>query len=679
MKRDRGWLRRIVLATFGMAAVAAGTACGGGASSDATSTVGGGETATPERSWAGSTAAPEFPEGLSWFNVQQPPTLEALRGKIVLIDFWTLGCINCQHIVPDLTRLEEEFADSLVVLGVHSGKYAAEQNDEAIQEAVRRLGITHAVANDADFVFWERYGAHAWPTLILIDPAGNFVGAHAGEGVYDLFQPIVASIEQEFAATIDPTPFPTFQDASVASSVLKYPAAIATDERRGLLYIADAGHDRILVSTLDGELVRAIGDGVSGFADGAAGESRFQQPQGLTLSSDGRMLYVADTRNHAIRAVDTATWEVRTIAGNGQRLDLFPRAGADPKDVALASPWGLLERDGKLYIAMAGSHQLWVMDIAANTIEVFAGTSREGLDDGLRLTQATLAQPSGLATDGEFLYWVDPEGSAARRVGFGSDSIVDTLVGTGLFDYGNEDGGPGKGQLQHAQGIAYLNGTLYITDTYNHTIRTLDPVSWTLGTLSGDGTPGWADGTGEVSQFNEPAALAVADGKLYVADTNNHLLRIVDPVSGAATTLTLSNLAVAEASGARDVLQVRLDEQAVAPGTTNLRLKVTAPDGYRLNGNAPSALTLTSSNPAVIDPGEKEISWNSDEVDFSASIPVALGTGTAELTFSGYAYFCRYGEEALCFISRLEVTAPVRVETGAVAGEVSVAIELPAA
>jgi len=595
----------------------------------------------------------------------------------VLIDFWTLGCINCQHIVPDLARLEAEHAESLVVLGVHSGKYAAEQTDQAIREASRRLERTHPIANDADFVFWDRYGARAWPSLVLIDPLGNLVGTHAGEGVYELFEPIVSSLEREFADRIDRTPFPTTSDASVASSILKYPSAIASDESRGVLYIADAGHNRILVSRLNGELVQAIGDGVSGFADGGANEARFNQPQGLAVSADGTTLFVADTRNHALRAVDTTTWQVRTIAGNGQRLDLFPKPGDDPRDVALASPWGLLERGGLLYIAMAGSHQLWVMDLAANTIEVFAGTSREGLNDGLRLTQATLAQPSGLATDGSLLYWVDPEGSAARRVGFGSDSIVDTIIGTGLFDYGNQDGGPGIGQLQHAQGITYLDGTLYVADTYNHTIRTLDPVTWMLGTLAGTGTPGWADGSHEEASFNEPAALAHANGKLYVVDTNNHLIRSVDPTSGATGTLTLSNLAVAESSGATTTLRLRLEEQAVAPGMSNLRLHVSAPPGHRLNGSAPSSLTLTSSNPSVIEAGEREVSWSSDEVDFLVNIPVALGAGTAELTLSGHTYFCRYGEEALCFVTRVEVVVPVRVELGSTGGEVAAAVELP--
>jgi len=652
-------------------------ACGSSAPPNPGSTSGGDETATPERSWAGTTPAPEFPEGLAWFNVQEPPTVEALRGKIVLIDFWTLGCINCQHIVPDLARLEAEHAESLVVLGVHSGKYAAEQTDEAIREASRRLGITHPIANDADFVFWDRYGARAWPSLVLIDPLGNIVGTHAGEGVYELFNPIVSSLEREFATRIDRTPFPTTSDASVASSILRYPSAIASDESRGVLYIADAGHNRILVSRLNGELVQAIGDGVSGFADGDANEARFSQPQGLAVSADGKTLFVADTRNHALRAVDTSTWQVRTIAGNGQRLDLFPKPGDDPRDVALASPWGLLERDGLLYIAMAGSHQLWVMDLAANSIEVFAGTSREGLNDGLRLTQATLAQPSGLATDGSFLYWVDPEGSAARRVGFGSDSIVDTIIGTGLFDYGNQDGGPGIGQLQHAQGITYLDGTLYVADTYNDTIRTLDPSSWVLGTLAGKGMPGWSDGNRDEASFNEPGAITHAQGILYVVDTNNHLIRTVDPTSGETGTLTLSNLAVAASSGTSGAFRVRLDEQTVAPGMSNIRLQVTAPAGHRLNGAAPSSLTLTSSNPSVVEAGEREVSWTSDEVDFAVSIPVALGAGSAELTFNGHTYFCRYGEEALCFVTRLEIVAPVRVEAGSARGEVAVEVELP--
>lgn len=637
-------------------------------------------TATPvtDRTWAGTEPAPEFPGGLTWFNVQEPLTLESLRGKMVLLDFWTLGCINCQHIVPDLERLQEEYVDTLVVIGVHSGKYSTEQEDESIVEAIRRLERTHPVVNDEDFVFWERYNVRAWPTIVLIDPAGNFVGYHEGEGVYSIFRGVLSALEEEFEGRFDRSPAPVALEAAPVSTILRYPGALAIDEERGRLYIADSGHNRILVSNLTGDLQRAIGTGEEGFADGHADEARFRQPHGLAVSEDGSTLYVADTRNHALRAVDTETWTVRTIAGTGERLARFPMPGDDPMEVRMASPWGLAVHEGKLYIGMAGVHQLWVMDLEAKTVEMFAGTSREGLDDGPKLDIATLAQPSGLATDGTFLYWVDPEASAARRVGFGEEALVDTLVGTGLFDYGNQDGGPGEGQLQHAQDLAYLNGTLYIADTYNHAIRALAPGPRELTSVAGSGVRGWADGAGAEAQFNEPGGIAVGNGLLYVADTNNHLVRVVEPTSGMVSTMQLGNIGAVGAPRPGQLVQTQLPGQQVAPGVTNLRLKVTAPAGYQLNSLAPSRLTLTSSNPAVVEISQPELQWSTDDPEIEIPVPVELHEGDADVIATGEAYYCEKELTELCFIARIELTAPVRVEAGASQGDVVVEYTLPA-
>ena len=652
-------------------------ACGGSSSSPAGGTEGASDTTTPERkSWAGTQPAPAFPGGLSWFNVQEAPTVESLHGKMVLLDFWTLGCINCQHIVPDLKRLEEEFADSLVVIGVHSGKYATEHSDESVQEAVHRLSIEHPVANDPDFAFWQAYQARAWPTLVLIDPAGNVVGSHAGEGVYGVFQPILEALESEFEGAIDTTPFPLALDAVSASTLLRYPGAIATDEANDRLYIADSSNNRIVVATLDGELLRAIGTGQQGFADGAANEATFFEPHGLSVSSDGGLLYVADTRNHALRVVDTETWTVRTIAGNGERLRQLPRTGDSPTDVALASPWGLALRDGVLYIGMAGVHQLWTMDLAANSLSVFAGTSREGIDDGLRLTQATLAQPSGLALTESFLYWVDPESSAVRRVGYGDDAIVDTLSGTGLFDYGFDDGRGLEATFQHPQDIVLFDGLLYIADTYNHAIRVLDPGPAEVTTLAGGPDRGWADGGPVEALFDEPGGIAAARGLLYVADTNNHLIRTVAPATGDVSTLTLTNPGAISMGGGQ-VTRIEISEQSVAPGVSNIQLRVTAPAGHHLNSLAPARLALNTSNASVIEAGEREVSWSSDDPSIEVPIPVALGEGSAVLTFTGEAYYCRDGEEALCLVTMLEIVAPVFVAANATSGEIEVAFELP--
>ncbi len=632
-------------------------------------------TVAPGKNWAGKNAAPEFPGGLTWFNVEQPLTLAALKGKVVVLDFWTQGCINCQHIIPDLKRLEAEFGDHLVVIGVHSGKYATEHEDESIREAARRYGLEHAVVNDPDFEFWGRYGARAWPTVVVIDPAGKLVGQHSGEGIYPLLQPILASLlEREFAGSLSDASIGLAPESTVVATVLSYPGKVWADERSQTLYIADSGHNRILVATLNGELKRAIGTGEEGFADGGANEATFRQPQGLALSDDGKTLYVADTRNHAIRAIAVESGEVTTIAGTGKQLDRLPQGQSDPRKTAMASPWDVASTGTTLFVTMAGIHQVWKIDLQRGTVEVFAGTSREGIDNGDRLRSATLAQPSGVGILGGALYWVDPESSSVRSVDLDGTADVRTLIGTGLFDYGDEDGKGKSAKIQHAQGLAIAGDLLLVADTYNHKLKSVTTGTAQVVTLAGS-VRGYADGVGDEAEFDEPGGVGFAAGVAYVADTNNHLIRTVELPTGLVRTLTLSNLAVLSSANGR-VTRITLPAARVAPGATNLLLTVAAPAGHHLNSLAPARLALTSGNGAILDLGESAISWSSDEDRITVPVPLIANAGMTTLTAVGDVYYCRTGEEALCFIQRVEISVEVQVATGA-AGELLLTYDLP--
>lgn len=650
---------------------------GGASSHDLAANPGeGGSSATP-RSWAGKDPAPAFPTGLTWFNVEHPLTLDELQGKAVLLDFWTLGCINCQHIIPDLDHLEKDFGDKLVIVGVHSGKYSAEHDNQSIEDAIQEFGIDHPVVNDPDFTFWNAYGANAWPTLVLIDPTGKIVGAHAGEGVYPLFQPIISSLLQEFKGRLSDKPIPLKLNTTTTSTVLSFPGDVLPDPAHDRLFIADSGHNRILVADMSGKLEKAIGDGKAGFADGASSEAEFRQPQGLALSADGDTLYVADTRNHAVRSVDLATGEVTTIAGTGQQLDQLPSAGTKAGGTALSSPWGLTIDAGTLYIAMAGVHQLWALDLNAGTVSVFAGTSREGIDDGPRLSQATLAQPSGMTSNGTHLYWVDPESSSVRTIDLAGNQAVSTLTGTGLFKWGDKDGKGIAAQLQHAQGVAYGNGKLYIADTYNMKVKALDLATNEVTTLAGTGSRGWKDGPGSGAEFDEPSGIGFGAGKVYVADTDNDLIRVIDRSSGAVSTLTLTNPAAIAGSSGVKATEVTLPAQTVAPGTANLRISFKAPASYQLNSQAPSQLQLMSANPNVIQLGETSVRWATDEPSVNLPVPVVLQPGTTTITAQASVYYCREGEQALCFIGEFDFTIPVTVQAGAGASEVVLDYALP--
>ncbi|MGH2633392.1 MAG: hypothetical protein ACRDG3_08270, partial [Tepidiformaceae bacterium] len=369
---------------------------------------------------------------------------------------------------------------------------------------------------------------------------------------------------------------------------------------------------------------------------------------------------------------------VTTIAGTGQQLDTVPKDGTKATAAAMSSPWDLTVDGNTLYITMAGVHQLWAMDLKAGTVSVFAGTTREGIDDGERL-QATLAQPSGIVADanGANLYWVDPESSSVRTVPTAGDGNVKTLVGTGLFDYGDNDGTGTGAKLQHAQGIALGDGVLYLADTYNHKIRAVDLSNGSVSTIAGDGTRGWSDGIGKQAHFDEPGGISYAAGKLYVADSNNNLIRVIDVATDNVSTLTLSNLQVAAAPAAGNGIPVALPTQKVAPSAANLRITFTAPNGYHLNELAPSRITLSSSNPAVVDLGEKTLTWSQTGTSVSLPVPVTVHDGSTTLTGSASVYYCRTGEEALCFIQQLQITLPVSVANGASAGEITMSYALP--
>ena len=668
------WWIAALLAFAGLAA-----ACGGGGSGLSTALDDSEEDDFTAIS-ATLPVAPEIPGGHTWFNVSDPLTLEGLQGKVVLLDFWTSGCINCQHIIPELKRLEEEYSDSLVIIGVHSGKYDREHDDASVQQAILRFGIQHPVVNDPDFVIWSLYRINAWPTLILIDPNGRVVGGRSGEDIYDEFQPVIDKLVADFDAQglIDRTPIAIdLEAAAVTSAVLSYPSAVLADEAGDRLFIADAGRNRILISDLNGRLQDVIGSGDRGLEDGTFAQASLNEPQGLALSADGSTLYIADTRNHAVRAADLDAREVTTIAGTGVRAYGPPAAPAAGAETARASPWGLVLRGSTLYMAMAGTHQIWSLDVEAGTVSAFVGSGAEGIDDG-PLLEATLAQPNGMATDGATLYWVDPESSSVRRLSLDSGGDVSTLVGTGLFDFGDADGVGVEAQLEHAQGLAYANGVLYVADTYNHKLRTVDPQTLEVVTVAGGDGAGFRDGVLGTSLLSEPLGMSVAGDLVYFADRNNHVVRTLNTATNSIATLQLTNLSVIAESNQDRPLTVVLAGQTVAPDTSELRIRLSSPAGFHLNSLAPSELALSSSNSPTLEPEEDIATWSTDDESVEVIVPVNVQPGDAIISAEGSVYYCRTGEEALCLIADLQITLPVTVDADATDRIITLDYELPA-
>ncbi|MDH6137355.1 thiol-disulfide isomerase/thioredoxin/streptogramin lyase [Kitasatospora sp. MAA4] len=522
--------------------------------------------------------APELVGSGGWLNTGgKDLTLADLRGKCVVVDFWTFCCINCLHVLDELRELEEKHRDTVVIVGVHSPKFVHEADHQAVVDAVARYEVAHPVLDDPELVTWKQYAVRAWPTLVVIDPEGYVVAQHAGEGHAHAIERLVEELEAEHAAkgTLRRGDGPYVAPEPQAGE-LKFPGKAVRLPGGGFL-VADSGHHSLVELAEDGESVlRRIGDGVRGLVDGPADSARFSEPQGLALvPADLGLDYdvvVADTVNHALRGVRLADGSVTTLAGTGRQWWQGSATEGAAREVDLSSPWDVAWFDGRVWIAMAGVHQLWAYDAVARTVGVAAGTTNEGLVDG-PVAEAWFAQPSGLAVsaDGGTLWVADSETSALRAVSR-ETGLVTSPVGSGLFDFGHRDGAADQALLQHPLGVTVLpDGSVAIADTYNHALRRFDPASGEVSTLATD--------------LREPSGAVLVDGDIVVVESARHRL----------TRLRLPEEAVRVESVAHRTQRAATE---VAPGTFQLDVVFSAPSGQKLDERyGPSTRLLVSSTP----------------------------------------------------------------------------------
>ncbi|GGK35220.1 hypothetical protein GCM10010124_29900 [Pilimelia terevasa] len=592
---------------------------------------------------APSVRAPEL-RGRAWLNTGgRDLSLAALRGRIVVLDFWTFCCVNCLHVLDELRPLEERYADVLVVVGVHSPKFAHERDPAAVAAAVERYGVTHPVLDDPDLITWGRYAAKAWPTLAVVDPAGRLVATMAGEGHAEglarLVDELVAvhgaqgTLRRGDGPYVPPPP---------AATTLRFPGkAVATPD--GGFLVSDTARHRIVGLAADGETVtRVIGDGTAGHADGPADAARFREPQGLcALPADraaalGYDLVVADTVNHRLRAVRLADGAVWTLAGTGRQWRAGtaapPDAGAEASTLDLSSPWDVAWYQDRIIVAMAGIHQLWWYDPDSGRAGVYAGTTVEALRDG-PLPDVWLAQPSGLAPspDGTRLWLVDSETSALRYV---ADGALHTVVGQGLFDFGHADGPAGQALLQHPLGLCPMpDGTVLVADTYNGAVRRYDPATDTVDTVD--------TGLAEPSDV-----LVAADGAVVVVESAAH---------------RLTRLAATPAPGAAHDTRHRTERPAtpVAAGTVTLRVVFTPAPGQKLDDayGPPTRLEITASPAALLLDGagvgtdlHRQLTLNPDVPGGVLQVVAQAATCDADAA------------HAACHLVRQDWGVPVRVD-----------------
>jgi DNA-binding beta-propeller fold protein YncE len=621
--------------------------------------------------YRGTVHAPEFPSGIDWLNTDRPLSIRELRGKIVLLDFWTYCCINCIHIIPDLKRLEAKYPNELVVIGVHSAKFNTERETANIRQAILRYEIEHPVINDWEMTVWQLYHARAWPTLILIDPEGKIVGAKSGEGVFEPFDEAISRLIATFdkEGKLDRRPLNLkIERHRVPASLLSFPGKVLAHEATNRLFISDSNHNRIVaVSLADFSVKEIIGSGEIGMKDGSFDEASFNHPQGLAL--DGKNLYVADTENHTIRLVDLEKRSVTTIAGTGEQARDFNVPGTG-RNVALNSPWDLLVHEGALYVAMAGPHQLWKLDLKTGFASPFAGSGREARIDG-PLGSAALAQPSGITTDGKKLFFADSEVSSIRSADIDPTGRVDTLVGGDLFDFGDRDAKGLDARLQHPLGVVYHEGAVYVADTYNNKIKRINLKNNALETFAGTGEGGLKDG--KKAAFDEPAGISLANGKLYVADTNNHLIRVVDLKTKQVGTLKIAGIEKLKPRFRGETQE--LPVQTVEPGDATLIVSLELPRGFKLNPQAPSFVKLSS--------GERQrLSFNGSaeqtlaNSQFPVSVPVQVSEGQTNLSADFVLYYCEADKETLCFFKEARLRVPVRTRKGSGSKKLNVSYQI---
>lgn len=581
--------------------------------------------------------------GRNWLNTGgKTLDLEALRGKIVLLDFWTFCCINCLHVLDELRPLEEQYSDVLVTVGVHSPKFEHEADPVALAAAVERYEIHHPVLDDPELETWKAYTARAWPTLVVIDPEGYIVAHLSGEGHADGLAVLIPELiaEHEAKGTLHRGSGP-YVAPEPTSGTLRFPGkalflppgrgSTAVDGTsddgaaagaagngaagKGSWLVTDTGHHRLVELGTDFHTVLGtFGSGVRGHADGpAAGDSpvaQFNEPQGLVLLPEdvaakaGYDVVIADSVNHRLRGLSLADGKASTLAGSGiQRLlesgparvdedaaGFTGQLGGHPLDVALSSPWDVVwsRKLNAVVVAMAGVHQIFSFDPLTGAVAIVAGNGLEGLLDG-PAHEAWFAQPSGLAEDAEGNIWVaDSETSALRKLAIDDEGTVtvESAIGKGLFDFGFRDGEAAEARLQHPLGVTVLpDGSVAVADTYNGAVRRYDPATRTVSTLA----RGLLEPSDVIVDHTHSAG---SEPLLVVVEANKHQVVFV-PIPKEAQQVD------------EGAVQTHRPKSPVAPGPLELTVRFTAPTGQKLDDRwgDPTQLKISSTPPELLASG----------------------------------------------------------------------------
>ncbi|XP_014256023.1 NHL repeat-containing protein 2 [Cimex lectularius] len=546
----------------------------------------------------------DFPLDLDWINTTRPLSLRGeLNGKVVLLDFFTYCCINCMHVLPSLRLLEQEFpiSEGFIVVGVHSGKFTNEKDVHNIEHAVRRYGLLHPVVNDQDNQFWNMLGCTCWPTLCLISPFGSPFLILMGEGHYETLRSVIKFALKFYKGNLNVDPLSEIiVPRKNVGGCLSFPGKVTVSPDGSYIAIADTHNHRILiVGSKNSQILDIIGTKESGFADGSYKDAKFFDPQGLCCGPDN-VLYVADTENHAIRVIDQNKRTVATLVGNGQQGTNYI-GGLDGTVQEISSPWDVLLHNDILFIAMAGTHQiwgyalqdvyLWGRNLSKGKCYALVGSGKEENKNNTRPLLAALAQPSGLTVSNEgVLYFADSESSAVRRVRLNYGNVEGVVGGhlnpSNLFAFGDVDGVGNAAKLQHPLDVAYCSNDdkVYVVDSYNHKLKVINTKTKTITTVTPSNSV----------QFNEPGGIACHQNLIYIADTNNHCIRIFNTDTKYVSTMDIKEIKGKQSISGGLFKDHLYDSHIVVnqKGSLEIKVELTLPEGVGLTRNAPSNWSL---------------------------------------------------------------------------------------
>ena len=461
--------------------------------------------------------APEFPPGLEWLNTTGPLRMSQLLGRVSALAFVNAGSAWCTQTLVDLGHLRNRYPDRLNVVAINVPRFDHEREPRRAGKRLGRHRFQFPIAHDADWTLWQHCGIEAWPTVVLVDVEGRMRERFVGDGQLREIDAAVSRLLGEATPRSLNAERIEMRRGGEPMLPLRFPSGLALSGN--YLYVADSGHHRVLECDLSGRVLRQFGSGGSGFIDGPMELAAFNRPQGLCIERD--TLYIADTGNHAVRRVQLRGGDISTVVGAGRSGT--PKEGlvADPRMVALDQPRAVSLSAGNLYIATAGDNRVWRFDLGTPGIALVAGSGRLAVVDGKAET-VSFAEPTSLASVQQAIYICDAAGSAIRLANARTGQ-VSTVLGQDAWTHGNTDGARADARMQQPQAIALdpAAPVLWIADSGNDRLRSLRLGGGELTTV-------------ELPQrLHAPGGLVVADGVVWIADTDAHAVLRYDTRDGS--------------------------------------------------------------------------------------------------------------------------------------------------